>query len=85
MAAGFTPLEALQTATLNPARFFGMESQSGTIEEGKSADLVLLSANPLADVGNTQKIAAVMASGRYFSRKVLDQMLAGVEAAAQLQ
>ncbi len=85
VAAGFTPLEALQTATLNPARFFGAERQLGTIEKGKLADLVLLSANPLTDIGNTQKIAAVMANGRYFSRKALDQMLAGVEAAAQAQ
>jgi imidazolonepropionase-like amidohydrolase len=46
VAAGFTPLEALQTATLNPARFFGMEEQAGTVEKGKFADLVLLSANP---------------------------------------
>jgi imidazolonepropionase-like amidohydrolase len=85
VAAGFTPLEALQTATLNPARFFGMESQMGTIEAGKLADLVLLNANPLEDIGNTQKIFAVVANGRYFSRKELDEMLAGVEGAARGQ
>src|SRR5208282_5068039 len=45
VAAGFTPLEALQTATLNPARFFKMEDQFGSIEHGKFADLVLLNAN----------------------------------------
>jgi imidazolonepropionase-like amidohydrolase len=85
VAAGFTPLGALQTATLNPARFFGMEGQLGTIEAGKLADLVLLSANPLEDIRNTQKITAVMANGRYFSRKELDEMLAGVEKAAREQ
>ena len=85
VAAGFTPLEALQTATLNPARFFGIEEQLGTVEKGKLADLVLLSANPLDDIANTQKIAAVIANGRYFSGKDVDKMLAGVEAAARRQ
>src|SRR5689334_5010236 len=50
VAAGFTPLEALQTATINPAQFFGMEDRFGSIEPGKFADLVLLRANPLADI-----------------------------------
>jgi len=83
VAAGFTPLEALQTATVNPARFLGMEEQIGTIEKGKLADLVLLNANPLQDISNTQKIAAVIVNGNYYSGKDLDKMLAGVEAAAR--
>jgi imidazolonepropionase-like amidohydrolase len=83
VAASFTPLEALQTATLNPALFFGMEDQLGTVEKGKLADLVLLNANPLDDIANTQKIAAVIVSGRYFSSKDLEKLLAGVEAAAR--
>ncbi len=83
VAAGFTPMEALQTATLNPAKFFGIEDQLGTIEKGKLADLVLLEANPLDDIRNTQKIAAVIVNGRYLSRADLDKMLAGVEAAAR--
>lgn len=83
VAAGFTPLEALQTATLNPARFFGMEDKLGTVETGKLADLVLLGANPLQDIANTQKIAAVMVNGHYYSGKDLDKILAGVEKAAQ--
>ncbi len=85
VAAGFTPLEALQTATLNPARFFGMEEQLGTVEKGKLADMVLLTANPLADIANTQKIAGVVANGRYFRRAEMDMMLASVEAAARRQ
>ncbi len=85
VAAGFTPLEALQTATLNPARFFGLEDRLGTVETGKIADLVLLKANPLEDIANTQKIAAVILSGRYFSGKDLEKMLVGVEAAARIQ
>ena len=82
VAAGFTAMEALQTATLNPAKFLGREDELGTIEKGKLADMVLLDANPLDDIGNTQKIAGVVASGRYFSRADLDQMLVKVEKAA---
>src|SRR5712691_656358 len=84
-AAGFTPLEALQTATINPARFFGLENHLGAIEKGRLADLVLLSANPLEDIANTQKIAGVVVNGRYFNRAELDQMLGRVEAAASRQ
>lgn len=78
VAAGFSPLEALQTATLNPAKFLGRENELGTIERGKLADMVLLDANPLDDIHNTQKIAGVVANGRYFSRTDLDNMLAEV-------
>ena len=80
VAAGFTPMEALQTATINPAKFLGKEDDLGTVEKGKIADLVLLDANPLNDIGNTQKIAAVFANGRYYSRTQLDRILADVEA-----
>lgn len=83
VAAGFTPLEALQTATLNPAQFFDIEASTGTIEPGKRADLVLVRANPLADIANTQKIAAVLANGHYYSKQDLQNLLALVEAAAK--
>jgi imidazolonepropionase-like amidohydrolase len=85
VAAGFTPLEALQTATINPPRFFGMEDQLGAVEKGKLADLVLLSSNPLDDIANTQKIAGVIVNGRYFYRAELDKMLGRVETAAHRQ
>src|SRR5467141_2302521 len=85
VAAGFTPLEALQTATVNPARFRGMEDQLGAVEKGKLADLVLLSANPLEDIANTQKVAGVVSNGHYFSRADLDKMLTRVEASARRQ
>jgi imidazolonepropionase-like amidohydrolase len=85
VAVGFTPLEALQTATINPALFFGMEDRAGTIEKGKFADLVLLSANPLEDIANTQKIAAVILNGQYIRRADLDKMLGRVESAAHHQ
>jgi imidazolonepropionase-like amidohydrolase len=80
--AGLTPLEALQTATRNPALFFGKTADLGAVEQGKLADLVLLDANPLDDIHNTQTIRAVVLAGRYFSREQLDAMLHGVETAA---
>ena len=83
--AGFTPMEALQTATSNPARFLGMEASVGSIEPGKIADLVLLSSSPLEDIGNTRKISIVIADGRVFDRAALDQILMQVEAAAKRQ
>jgi hypothetical protein len=80
--AGLSPLQALQAATLNPARFLGKEKDLGTIEEGKLADLVLLDGNPLDDIGNTKKIAGVVYAGHFSSRASLDEMLAKVEALA---
>jgi imidazolonepropionase-like amidohydrolase len=79
VAAGFTPLEALQTATLNPARFFQMQDQLGTIEKGKLADLVFLDANPLEDIRNTQKVTAVILNGKYISKADLQKILQRVE------
>lgn len=80
--AGLTPVEALRSATLNPAKFLGLDKTLGTIERGKVADLVLLDANPLEDVRNTQKINAVISNGRLFDRKALNKMLDQAEAAA---
>jgi hypothetical protein len=80
--AGLSPLQALQTATVNPARFMGRLADLGTVERGKLADLVLLDANPLEDIANTRKIHGVVLAGRYFDRTDLDHMLAGVAAAA---
>ncbi len=74
VAAGFTPLEALQTATLNPADFYNRRSDYGTIQIGRIADLVLLRANPLDDIANTRKIAGVVADGHYLSSKDLEQL-----------
>lgn len=82
--AGFTPMEALQTATSNPAKFFEKQAL-GSIEAGKIADLVLLNANPLDDIHNTQKIEGVVANGRLFDRAALDKLLAQVEQAAKQQ
>ena len=80
--AGLTPLQALQTATVNPAKFMGRLADMGTVEKGKLADLVLLDANPLDDIANTRRIHAVVLAGRYFDRAALDRMLAGIAKAA---
>lgn len=77
--AGLTPLQALQTATKNPADFLGKLPSQGTIEQGKVADLVLLDANPLADIHNTQKIRAVILRGQLLDRPALDALLNSAE------
>src|SRR5690606_17193028 len=63
--AGLTPYQALQTGTINVARFFGWEAESGTIATGKRADMILLDANPLVGIANTWRIAGVMVAGRW--------------------
>ena len=79
--AGLTPMEALQTATLNPAVYLGM-TDMGTIEQGKKADLVLLDANPLENISNTKKINAVVVNGKLIPRNGLDKLLKDAQAAA---
>lgn len=72
--AGLTPLQALQTATLNPAIFFDKTADFGTVAPGKIADLVVLARNPLVDIANTRSVVAVVADGRYYSSRDLDRM-----------
>ena len=69
---GFTPMEALQSATILPARILRVADRLGTIETGKEADLVLLDADPLADIANTRAIRAVILRGRVLERKELE-------------
>ncbi|MEW6212251.1 MAG: amidohydrolase family protein, partial [Acidobacteriota bacterium] len=78
---GLTPLEAIQSATLIPAEFFNMRDQLGSIEKGKLADMVLLDANPMDEIANTRKIAAVVVNGRLITRSGIRTLLA--DAAAQ--
>ena len=74
--AGLSPLEALRTATLNPARFLNATDSLGSVAPGHIADLVLLDANPLVDIHNTRQIRAVMRAGRLYDRAALDSLLA---------
>ena len=76
---GFTPLQALQTATINPALHMAKLDKYGVVERGRIANMVLLEANPLSDIRNTQKIAGVVLRGTYLSRIELDGMLAHAE------
>ncbi len=73
--AGLSNYAALEAATKNPAEFFGTLKQTGTIERGKRADLVLLEANPLENITNTERRAGVMLRGRWFTQSELDKML----------
>jgi imidazolonepropionase-like amidohydrolase len=73
--AGLTPFEALQTGTVNPSKFFLSEGLFGSVREGLEADLILLDANPLEDINNTQRIHGVMVRGTWLSRTDLDRLL----------
>ena len=76
VSAGLSPREALAAATRNPAEFLNAADSFGTVREGKRADLVLLGANPLEDIRNTQRIQAVVIDGRLLNRRTLDELLA---------
>ena len=76
--SGLSPLEALQTGTLNVAKYIG-RSDSGVIRQGAAADLVLLDANPLADIGNTRLISGVMIDGRWMDKQFIEAELKKLE------
>lgn len=76
--AGLSPLEILQSGTMNPARFFGMEDKFGIIEAGMAADLLLLDANPLEDLTALKALSGVMVRGRWLDRKAIDEKLAEI-------
>lgn len=80
--AGFTPMEALQATTRDPAQFLGLKD-SGIIAVGNRADLVLLTADPLADIHNISKIDAVIRDGRLYDRRKLDEFLSTAEKRAK--
>lgn len=85
VAAGLTPMAALQAATRNAADFMGQLDRRGTIEVGKTADLILLDKDPLADIHNTRLIAAVVLRGKLYQRAALDAMLEKAQALATSQ
>jgi hypothetical protein len=76
--AGLTPAEALRAATLRPAEFLGLTDRHGSVESGRSADLVLLDGDPLASIENVRRIRAVILHGTPLDRERLDSMLRGV-------
>ncbi|MFI9817681.1 amidohydrolase family protein [Saccharothrix variisporea] len=80
--AGLTPLEALRAATVEPARMLGLDDRLGTVTPGKLADLVVLDADPLADIRNTTRVHTVLTGGRVISPERRTRMLADIAAAA---
>jgi cytosine/adenosine deaminase-related metal-dependent hydrolase len=83
VASGLTPYQALETGTRNVAVFFGITDQTGTIEAGKRADLVLLESNPLADIRSTTRRAGVMLRGRWLSEADIQKRLAAIARAVR--
>ncbi len=79
-AAGISPLHILQMTTLNPAAYLGRAADMGSVEAGKQADLVLLSANPVTNAANLHRITGVVRAGRVLSRGDLDAIAARAEA-----
>ena len=75
VAAGFSPFQALQSGTVNAARYFGTSSSTGAVAAGLRADLLLLDANPVANIENSTRISGVMLNGRWMSRSDLDKKL----------
>ncbi|GLW96863.1 hypothetical protein Misp02_09500 [Microtetraspora sp. NBRC 16547] len=80
--SGLSPLRALRAATLEPARLLGLDDSIGTVAPGKAADLVVLDADPLADIRNTTRIHTVVTRGRVISMEQRARMLAEIESAA---
>jgi imidazolonepropionase-like amidohydrolase len=78
--AGLSPMQALETATVNPALLLGLSKTWGRVEPGYTANLVLLNADPLADISNTSNIYSVVVNGEFLNRARLDQLLSDAKA-----
>ncbi len=72
--AGLSPLEALQTATINPAQYLGITDSAGTIAPGKRADFLVLDSDPTVNIANAKRISAVVLGGRLLDRTELNRM-----------
>ena len=82
---GMTPAEVIERATRRSAKFLGIADQTGTVEQGKIADLVLLDADPLDNIGNTKRISAVILRGRLYEKTGIKKILADVRAAPDIR
>src|SRR4029078_3714261 len=71
---GMTPLQAIRRATINGARYLGLDAEIGSLEKGKLADLVVLARTPLENIRNTESITMVMLNGRLFDAKTLNEI-----------
>lgn len=71
---GMKPLEAIRAATLNGAAYLGMDKEIGSLEKGKLADLIILNANPLDDIRNSEKIKYTMVNGRLFETETMNEV-----------
>jgi hypothetical protein len=80
--AGLSPLQILRMGTIDPARYFGQEDTWGSVEEGKSADFILISGNPLEDLDALQALQGVMVQGSWYPKAVIDQKLETIAANA---
>jgi imidazolonepropionase-like amidohydrolase/Tol biopolymer transport system component len=76
---GFTPMQALQAATIVPAQHLGFDTDIGSLEVGKLADLVIMASNPLDDIGNTDDITMVMLNGRLYDADTMNEVVTGDE------
>jgi len=74
---GMSPIQALRTATTEPARHLGFDNDIGSLEVGKLADLVILSENPLEDIRNTDKVEHVMLGGRLYEAETMNEVHTG--------
>ncbi|HEU0140010.1 MAG TPA: amidohydrolase family protein, partial [Bryobacteraceae bacterium] len=80
---GMKPFEVLRTGTRNVAEYFGTLKETGTVEQGKRADLILLDANPLEDVTNVRRRAGVVVNGRWMAESEIQKRLSELAAAAE--
>ena len=85
LRAGLSPLEILQSGTINPAAFFNMEDEFGEIKEGLSADFFLVQGNPLEDLANLRNVEGVMVRGTWISKEDIQQQLESIAANAAKQ